>query len=373
MGTTTYTVKDPDGVTTTYSEDKLITTKTGKYEITITTTDNVNSPSETYYIYVDKTNPTLKPTYTKTTNSIKVTANAQDADSGIDKIKYVIKNGSTVIATNTTGKFTGLQNNFEYTVVTTVTDKAGNSASKTEIVKTNQLTVGTITFKESTTNTTFTPSADVWVNDDVKTTLVPGSAGTTTYEVTSPDGTKQTYTSSATLTTVNGTYTVTVKTTDGTNTKTRTYTFNVDKTEPTITFGTNGGTYTIPVGSTTIQISSKITGEDEGGSGISSVQYAWSTSNTTTPTQWTTIENGGSATLSAQGGKQYLWAKTEDKAGNEKVSTTAAFEIGYAIEYDVKGGTGTIANQRKVHGTNITLNSGSSLSKKGIHQKQQQK
>ena len=365
VGTTTYTVKDPDGVTTTYSEDKLITTKTGKYEITITTTDNVNSPSETYYIYVDKTNPTLKPTYTKTTNSIKVTANAQDADSGIDKIKYVIKNGSTVIATNTTGKFTGLQNNFEYTVVTTVTDKAGNSASKTEIVKTNQLTVGTITFKESTTNTTFTPSADVWVNDDVKTTLVPGSAGTTTYEVTSPDGTKQTYTSSATLTTVNGTYTVTVKTTDGTNTKTRTYTFNVDKTEPTITFGTNGGTYTIPVGSTTIQISSKITGEDEGGSGISSVQYAWSTSNTTTPTQWTTIENGGSATLSAQGGKQYLWAKTEDKAGNEKVSTTAAFEIGYAIEYDVKGGTGTIANQRKVHGTNITLNSGSSLSKKG--------
>ena len=365
VGTTTYTAKDPDGVTTTYSEDKLITTKTGKYEITITTTDNVNSPSETYYIYVDKTNPTLKPTYTKTTNSIKVTANAQDADSGIDKITYVIKNGSTVIATNTTGKFTGLQNNFEYTVVTTVTDKAGNSASKTEIVKTNQLTVGTITFKESTTNTTFTPSADVWVNDDVKTTLVPGSAGTTTYEVTSPDGTKQTYTSSATLTTVNGTYTVTVKTTDGTNTKTRTYTFNVDKTEPTITFGTNGGTYTIPVGSTTIQISSKITGEDEGGSGISSVQYAWSTSNTTAPTQWTTIENGGSATLSAQGGKQYLWAKTEDKAGNEKVSTTAAFEIGYAIEYDVKGGTGTIANQRKVHGTNITLNSGSSLSKKG--------
>ena len=365
VGTTTYTVKDPDGVKTTYSEDKLITTKTGKYEITITTTDNVNSPSETYYIYVDKTNPTLKPTYTKTTNSIKVTANAQDADSGIDKITYVIKNGSTVIATNTTGKFTGLQNNFEYTVVTTVTDKAGNSASKTEIVKTNQLTVGTITFKESTTNTTFTPSADVWVNDDVKTTLVPGSAGTTTYEVTSPDGTKQTYTSSATLTTVNGTYTVTVKTTDGTNTKTRTYTFNVDKTEPTITFGTNGGTYTIPVGSTTIQISSKITGEDEGGSGISSVQYAWSTSNTTAPTQWTTIENGGSATLSAQGGKQYLWAKTEDKAGNEKVSTTAAFEIGYAIEYDVKGGTGTIANQRKVHGTNITLNSGSSLSKKG--------
>ena len=365
VGTPTYTVKDPDGVKTTYSEDKLITTKTGKYEITITTTDNVNSPSETYYIYVDKTNPTLKPTYTKTTNSIKVTANAQDADSGIDKITYVIKNGSTVIATNTTGKFTGLQNNFEYTVVTTVTDKAGNSASKTEIVKTNQLTVGTITFKESTTNTTFTPSADVWVNDDVKTTLVPGSAGTTTYEVTSPDGTKQTYTSSATLTTVNGTYTVTVKTTDGTNTKTRTYTFNVDKTEPTITFGTNGGTYTIPVGSTTIQISSKITGEDEGGSGISSVQYAWSTSNTTAPTQWTTIENGGSATLSAQGGKQYLWAKTEDKAGNEKVSTTAAFEIGYAIEYDVKGGTGTIANQRKVHGTNITLNSGSSLSKKG--------
>ena len=365
VGTTTYTVKDPDGVTTTYSEDKLITTKTGKYEITITTTDNVNSPSETYYIYVDKTNPTLEPTYTKTTNSITVTANAQDADSGIDKITYVIKNGSTVIATNTTGKFTGLQDNVEYTVVTTVTDKAGNSASKTENVKTNQLTVGTITFKESTTNTTFTPSADVWVNDDVKTTLVPGSAGTTTYEVTSPDGTKQTYTSSATLTTVNGTYSVTVKTTDGTNTKTRTYTFNVDKTEPTITFGTNGGTYTIPVGSTTIQISSKITGEDEGGSGISSVQYAWSTSNTTAPTQWTTIENGGSATLSAQGGKQYLWAKTEDKAGNEKVSTTAAFEIGYAIEYDVKGGTGTIANQRKVHGTNITLNSGSSLSKKG--------
>ena len=365
IGTTTYTVKNPDGTTATYSSDKLIITVTGKYEITITTTDGVNSPSETYYIYVDKTLPTVEPTYTKTTNSITVTPNAQDADSGIAEITYTLKNGNTVIATNKTGKFTGLNDGINYTVITTVTDKAGNSASKTDTVKTNTLTVGSLTFKETPSNTVFTPSSSIWINEDVATTLVKGSAGTTTYEVTSPDGSKTTYSANATISTVNGTYNVVLTTTDGTNTKTVNYTFNVDKTAPTVTFGTNGGTYTIPVGSTTYAISSKVTGTDDGGSGIAKVEYAWSTSNTEQPTSWTNIDNETTASLQATGGKQYLWVKVTDNAGNEYITKTSAFDIGYAIEYDVNSGTGTVASQRKVHGTSITLNSGSSLSKTG--------
>ena len=102
-------------------------------------------------------------------------------------------------------------------------------------------------------------------------------------------------------------------------------TIRKEVTVPTITYGTNGGTYTIPAGSTTVSISSKLTAADTGGSGLNTLKYAWSQSNTTQPTSWTTFTNGGSVTKAATGGNWYLWVQITDKAGN--ILTTKAIRL----------------------------------------------
>ena len=362
-GTTTVTVKTPDGQTTTYTEDTTITTQTGMYEITVETTDGPNTVTDTYYVFVDKTAPTTNPTTSKTTNTITVNANAQDAESGIADVTYTIKKGGEIVETNKTGEFAGLEDNIEYTVEITITDKAGNTTTKIENVKTEELVAGSIAFTETTSGEKITPAGTsaqekVWVNENINTVLTQGSAGTTTYEVTAPDGTKTTYTTDTQITTQEGTYTVTVTTTDGKNTETVTYYFNVDKTLPTVSINPNEQEDTIAVSNNMATIGTTLTATDnENGSGIEFTKYAWSTSNTQEPESWSDFINAAQVTKSVEGGIYYVWTNVEDKAGNKAVSvkTSGEFNVGYAVEFDANGGVGEIASQRKEHGTDLTI------------------
>ena len=132
-------------------------------------------------------------------------------------------------------------------------------------------------------------------------------------------------------------------------------TIRKEVTVPTITYGTNGGTYTIPAGSTTVSISSKLTAADTGGSGLNTLKYAWSQSNTTQPTSWTTFTNGGSVTKAATGGNWYLWVQITDKAGNTLTTKSDAFTVKYQVKYDANGGTGAPSAQTKTYKTALTL------------------
>ena len=105
---------------------------------------------------------------------------------------------------------------------------------------------------------------------------------------------------------------------------------NIDKTLPTVTLSPNGGSYAKPTsGNATIK--TKITASDTGGSGLKTLQYAWSTSNTTEPTTWTTFTNG--ATLSKTdcvAGTYYLWTNVYDNANNRatNVKVSGVFVVG---------------------------------------------
>ena len=132
-------------------------------------------------------------------------------------------------------------------------------------------------------------------------------------------------------------------------------TIRKEVTVPTITYGKNGGTYTIPAGSTTVSISSKLTAADTGGSGLNTLKYAWSQSNTTQPTSWTTFTNGGSVTKAATGGNWYLWVQITDKAGNTLTTKSDAFTVKYQVKYDANGGTGAPSAQTKTYKTALTL------------------
>lgn len=372
IGDTTVIVKTPDGQEIKLTENSKVETKTGIYEITTETTDGTNTVKETVYVFVDKTLPTIEEITSSTTNTITVDANAKDDDSGIKEIKYVVKKGNEVIQTITktsndldkTAEISGLLDNTEYTVEITVTDNAGNEATKQAIVKTEELLPGSIEFTESTSGEKITPTTNkeenrVWTNENIQTKLTPGNAGTTTYTVQKEgEEPSSKYSANTEIATTDGNYIVTVETTDTVNTKTVTYYFSVDKKLPTVTINPNGAEYTIAVNNNTANIGATLTSVDnENGSGISTNKYAWTTSKEEEPNSWLDFVSGTPVTKTANGGVYYLWTKVIDNAGNEATSikTSKEFDVGYAVEYDLNGGNASIENQRKVHGQNLTL------------------
>ena len=115
--------------------------------------------------------------------------------------------------------------------------------------------------------------------------------------------------------------------------------------------------YTILIGETATDIRKKLIAKDEGGSGLKTLSYAYSQSNTTEPTTYEEFKNEATVTKSATGGNWYIWTKVLDNAGNraEETKVSPAYNVGYQISYDANGGTGAPKEQRKVHGTELKV------------------
>ena len=372
-GTTTVTITDPSGTSTTYNLGTDVTldqdgtyhiaipnTTTGTYTITTSTTDGTNTVSDTSYIYVDRTNPTITETVTTTTNSVTAVAGEADVGAGVDTVTYTLveSDGTTpaqdannqTVAANSTGIFTGLKDNHDYKVVITVTDKAGNTTTKTVNATTQELTLGTLTFKGAGEATNFTPNTEdpnaqgsqvskVWKNKDVEVTIADQGTGTTTYTYTKVGGSESAPISSTTNTipTENGDYVVTVTSTDGVNTKTQNYYFSIDKTISTITMNPNTANIDIPQASSTANVATTAT-ITEAESGIASVRYAITTDNLNAPTtEWTTATASNTVAISASkpAGTYYVWTEVTDNAGNVSVATSGAFNVKYVVEFDM--------------------------------------
>lgn len=214
------------------SSDKRKLTKT----YTANTTENSFNIEDTTYTIIAKTKkititnidrqaPTnTQPTATSTTNSINITCNQTDSESGIKSIQYSIDGGKTWQNNNT---FTGLAQNKTYTIETKVTDNAGNVTTSQALNVTTKKLAEVEKASASPTN---------WINEKVTITLPTVNGLTTKYTT---DG--------STPTTVSATYSVpfevknncTIKYiyTDGMNTNTPgTLTItNIDKQAPTNT------------------------------------------------------------------------------------------------------------------------------------------
>ena len=151
-----------------------------------------------------------------------------------------------------------------------------------------------------------------------------------------------------------------IKYTDGESPETVKEVTNIDKIKPTVEIVNPKDPitpdiqeYTILAGETTTNISKKLIANDEGGSGLKTLSYAYSQSNTTEPTTYEEFKNEATVTKSATGGNWYIWTKVLDNAGNraEETKVSPAYNVGYQISYDANGGTGAPKEQRKVHGT----------------------
>ena len=83
-----------------------------------------------------------------------------------------------------------------------------------------------------------------------------------------------------------------------------------DLTEPQVTISPNGGSYAAPSAGSMATIKTTLTASDTGGSGLKTLEYAWSTSNTTEPTTYTTFTNGATVSKTdCTTGKYYLWTR----------------------------------------------------------------
>ena len=347
-----------------------VTTKTGTYEIKITTTDGTNTVEDKYYVFIDKIAPTILPVKTSTTNSITVTANAGDEDSGVKSVTYILKDEQeNIVETNLTGKFVNLKENTKYNVEIIVVDNAGNIGTTVVETATKSLEVGKLEFSgviskqiiPALKSNPQTSDEKVWTNENVNVKITKPDDVTTTYIVSKNDEiASDVYSEDTQIATVDGDYVIKITTTDGTNTKIENYYFSVDKTAPVVVIEPNGKIQTIAVGNNQDNITVTLTvSDEENGSGVVSTKYAVSESNVNEPEDWADFVSGVSITQTKPGGVYYIWTNVVDKAGNRatSVKVSNAYNIGYAVEYDVNGGTGTITAQRKVKGTNLTLSS----------------
>lgn len=118
----------------------------------------------------------------------------------------------------------------------------------------------------------------------------------------------------------NGTYTFTIYDHQGNKTEKTFNVTNIDNTPPSVTFNPNGGSTYKQSHSTTVTV-------NDSGSGVKSRQYAWSTSSSQQPTNWTNFSNGATFSTPTSTGNHYLWVRSEDNVGNVTVTKSNVFRV----------------------------------------------
>ena len=279
--------------------------------------------------YLDNTAPnTTAPTATGTTNTVVVTFAQTDAHSGIDAStrQYSIKKTSDsswetwVTDSNNTHTFTNLTLNTEYQVRTQVKDALGNgyAISAIKTITTVNITKPTITL--STTSPT---------NKSITATITYPNITGITKQYSYDNKTWTTYTAPLTIDTNKTIYARSIDSTNQGSDSTRVASLtvtNIDKTQPTVTFGTNGSTSYKKSQSTTVTVTNAGTSTVN----ASSLKYQW-TQSTTAPAEntfSTTFTSGGTITKSdGTGNNWYLWILAKNTAGNTTIVKSNVFYL----------------------------------------------
>ncbi len=315
----------------------------GEYYIHALSVDNAGnkSSSTSSKLIVDTIVPN-EPTITiptqATTNSIQATVVMSDNTNGsgldLSNCKYtystastpygdteVIWNTATVLTSATqTITVTSSTNEIYYLHVLLV-DKAGN---RREVLSSGVTTNTDVPVAPTITGTVAT---NTWINQNVTLTVnTVTSPSISKYEYSIDSGTWQTYNSTdKIIITGEGKTYVKARAVNNVGTvgaESTGYVVNIDKTAPTVTFGTNGG-------QSATQVSTTVSATDSAsGINTSTLQYVWDTQNSTTPSSgWATFTNG--ATLTKTGdGSYYLWIKAIDNATNQVTTKSSKFTVG---------------------------------------------
>lgn len=261
---------------------------------------------------IDKTAPSApsisgSTSWQNSNQSITITHGTDSGGSGVDYSEYRLNGGSW---TRYSSAFT-ISTNGETTIQARTRDKAGNiSSTASKVIKIDKQ-APTISVKANTTSPT---------NGNVTVTVTGSDSHSGVNYIRQSGESTQHKGSSATFTiTQNGTYTFRVYDNAG-NVGSDSITINnIDKTNPTISLSKNGGSWSR-------SHSTNITASDSG-SGVSTIEYRWTTSSSFPSSGFTTISNNGSVSAPSSTGNHYLHVRAKDRAGNIQNFTSNVFRI----------------------------------------------
>ena len=314
------------------------------------------------------------PTTGKGTISTVLTAE-DIGKSGLDTLQYAWSTSNIkepTAWTNFTNRSkvekTGINEGEIWYLWTKVTDKAGNRATNVKvsapfIMSANADVANTITLTANPTETN-------WTNGDVTVTVIYGANLTQERKLacTGTAGTDYVINGSASVVVKTNGKTVTAEAKDVAGNKivaTLNIT-NIDKTLPTVQLSQNGGSYILPA-TGGAKIGTTLTATDGEGSGLATLQYAWSTSNSQEPTQWINFTNGSKVekTNITETGTWYLWTKVTDNAGNRATNIKVSAPFVISANADVANTITLTANPTETNWTNgdvtVTVSYGANL------------
>lgn len=171
-----------------------------------------------------------------------------------------------------------------------------------------------------TASTSQSPTSWTSGNVTLRVYNIADTGGSGYYRTLLPNGTFSTSTDIQFTVSQNGTYSFTIYDRQGNSTVKTFNVTNIDKTAPSVSFNPNGNSTYEQSHFTTVTVS-------DSGSGVKTRQYAWSTSNTQTPTSWTNFNNGATFTTPNSTGSYYLWIKASDNVGNTTTTKTNVFRV----------------------------------------------
>ena len=294
-----------------------IMTTNAKPEIGLTTANVLPVKAGGSIVYTVAMTGTMPITVVNLSGNIKVLNNGGTEVATQPSISVGTVSGTTAdkersatVTINTTGMAEGT---YKIKVLAEAVQTAGSKSAEK---------ISTATFEIDNTAPampTITINPTTWTNGNVTATITKSNAADT-LEYSTNGTTWNSYTTNLTIT---SNLTVYARETDTasnvSNVATKVIT-TIDKTAPTVVFGTNGASST-PVASTTVSVS------DISGSGVSVCQYVWDTQNSTTPASgWNIFSNGTTLTKSGPG-TFYLWIKATDTVGNVFTTKSNVFTL----------------------------------------------
>mgnify|MGYP005780391817 CR=1 FL=1 len=175
-----------------------------------------------------------------TSNSVKLTVTASDAQSGLatsGTYKYYL--GSTLKTTSTTNSytFTGLTDGTKYTLKVIVTDKAGKTTEKST-------TITTATVPDGTVSGAITFGSTTWSNNKASVKVSTSTSYTIQYQINSTTGTWKTIANGGTIGNLSHGNTVYARLTDGSNAGAHASVDIKDDIAPTVSISTSNITGT---------------------------------------------------------------------------------------------------------------------------------
>ncbi|MFK7693151.1 S-layer homology domain-containing protein [Paenibacillus sp. HJGM_3] len=259
---------------------------------------------------------------TWTNQDVAVSVSASDSSS-VSSLTYSLDGGATWSHYVSTIE---LQSDSVYSLSFKAVDQAGNETVEQRTVKISKSGLRLTPTLVKADGNAYTSGS--WTNQNVTLSVYAeaGASGIASLTYVLNGGAAQAYASGTPITFDQaGTRAITYQVTDmAGNSLSASLAVNIDKTSPSVTFGTNGNETWGQSASTAVTVA-----DNGSGSGVnaSTLQYAWSIDTSTPAAGWLSFTSGDTVAKSGADGDWYLHIRASDAAGNQVNAVSNRFRL----------------------------------------------